>query len=604
MARRSSPSTRTRSTRRAGTADRTLLPEVGQVLVRMYGQGLGDCFLLAFPRSRSAGEASGDGAARPVYVLIDCGVVGGTPDGPQRMQEIVRDIKATTLDTAIPPDANGKPRGHLDLLIISHEHWDHLSGFVQARDEWNEIQVDELWTAWTESDDQSGLPAVLKRILAEQQQALAQVADRALQFGLDDQYETVLGMMSFLSDAATTGQAFSAAPTVRDAFNVAKALVPKAQHVYCEPGEVRRVPGSDAVAYVLGPPRSDERLSQLNPSRRTPETYEALTAEAAGQAPAAGPRRSAAPLADSAFSLQGMVEGRSAFNAFVMPLLGPSLAFGGDGAGSGADNYPGPGDRSAVMDEYDRSFPFDRSVRIPVVVAESEAERTPEAYPALASYFDEVHHWRRIDFDWLAVAEAFALQADNLTNNTSLVVAFELPSTGAGAERKVLLFAGDAQVGNWLSWDDIAAWQPVDGAAPAQTQPDMADLLKRTAFYKVGHHGSHNATLKAKGVERMREDGELTAFVPVSPRVARDLKDWCRMPLDTLLNALSERARGRVVLPNGNVWPPVEEAEVAAARKTIGLAVAPTTLPPKVRSRDGAEVEGPVPLWVQIAIKF
>jgi hypothetical protein len=607
MARRSPTTTRTRSPRRERAANATLQPGETQALIRMYGQGLGDCFLLAFPRSRSAGETPRAGAARPVYVLVDCGVVGGTPDGPERMRAIVRDIRETTRDEDIPPDANGKPRGHLDLLIISHEHWDHLSGFVQAQQEWNEIQVDALWTAWTEKEDTSGLPAVLKRILAKQQQALAQVADRALKFGLDDQHETVLGLMSFLSDAATTGQSFAAAPSVRDAFTIAKALAPKERHVFCEPGDVHRVPGSDAVAYVLGPPRSDEWLSRLNPSRRTPETYEALTAEAAGPAAEARPRPDAAPLSGPAFSLQGMAEGRSAFNAFVMPLLGPSLASAGDstdGAGNGTDTIPGTDDRSAEMDEYDRSFPFDRSVRIPIVVAESEAERAPEAYPALASYFDEVHHWRRIDFDWLAVAEAFALQADNLTNNTSLVVAFELPPAGEGGERKVLLFAGDAQVGNWLSWDDIHAWQPVDGAKPAQAQPDMADLLQRTAFYKVGHHGSHNATLKAKGVERMRDDGALTAFVPVSPNVARDLKDWCRMPLDALLNALSERARGRVVLPNGNVWPPAAEEEVAAARKAIGLEVASSTLPPKVRNRDGVEVEGPVPLWVQIAVAF
>lgn len=47
----------------------------------------------------------------------------------------------------------------------------------------------------------------------------------------------------------------------------------------------------------------------------------------------------------------------------------------------------------------------------------------------------------------------------------------------------VLRFAADAQVDNWLSWQDLA-WS-VGGRAV--TGPE---LLGRTNFYKVGHHGS------------------------------------------------------------------------------------------------------------------
>src|SRR5688572_221653 len=104
-----------------------LQPGANEVLVRMYGQGLGDCFLLAFPR---AGQPPGQKDARPVYVVIDCGVIGGTPDGPARMKRIVEDIKLTTLDPNLTAE-RGRPTGHIDVLAISHEHWDHLSGFVQ-----------------------------------------------------------------------------------------------------------------------------------------------------------------------------------------------------------------------------------------------------------------------------------------------------------------------------------------------------------------------------------------------------------------------------------------------------------------------------------------
>ena len=70
---------------------------------------------------------------------------------------------------------------------------------------------------------------------------------------------------------------------------------------------------------------------------------------------------------------------------------------------------------------------------------------------------------------------------DTFTNNSSLALAIELVDSG-----KVLLFAADAQTGNWSSWKDVK-WETPD------VKTD--DLLARTVLYKVGHHASHNATL-------------------------------------------------------------------------------------------------------------
>jgi hypothetical protein len=576
----------------------------------MYGQGLGDCFLLAFPR---VGEPAG---GRPVYVVVDCGVIGGTPGGPERMRQIVDDIRQTTFDDTLDP-----PRGHVDVLAITHEHWDHVSGFVQAEAEWGQIQVDTIWTAWTEGEDDAGLPDALRKIIQKQKQALDAVANQALRFGLGDQHETLLGLMSFLADDVGAGVPFGTTRGTRAAFDIAKQLA--GSHVLCEPGDVRLVPGTETVAYVLGPPRSDARLRQLDPTRADPETYgEHGTARrsvpgAAEAPPESGPRF-APP--DRALSLHLVANGRSAFNAFALPLVGMAEA-PTDGpppdptpatdTGDAASSQTAASIAASERDTYERSFPFDRAQRVPLPLAERavQAAMAPHAerhlYPALASYFDELHCWRRIDFDWLAGAEAFALQADSLTNNTCLVLAFELPVPEGGGERKVLLFVADAQVGNWLSWDEIEHWQRIDGAQPSQSKPDIPDLMRRTTFYKVGHHGSHNATLKARGVERMRGDHPLTAFVPVSPTVAREIKDWCRMPLDALLDALAERTGERVVLANGNVWPPIDDpAELARARARIGVEVSASTLPPKVRAKDGKEIEGPIPLWVQMAIDY
>lgn len=61
---------------------------------------------------------------------------------------------------------------------------------------------------------------------------------------------------------------------------------------------------------------------------------------------------------------------------------------------------------------------------------------------------------------------------DTVMNNTSVILLFQFGS-------KTLLFPGDAQIENW---------------AYALSQPKTAKLLADVNLYKVGHHGSRNAT--------------------------------------------------------------------------------------------------------------
>jgi hypothetical protein len=144
------------------------------------------------------------------------------------------------------------------------------------------------------------------------------------------------------------------------------------------------------------------------------------------------------------------------------------------------------------------------------------------------------------------VAADLALQLDSMTNNTSLAVAVERIADG-----KVLLFPADAQQGNWLSWHDADLKWTVrgpGGAGPAR-QITAADLLRRTVFYKVGHHGSHNATVNDQGLELMGREGDLTAFIPLDRAVAlsRNPKGSWKMPARNLYRRLLEKCRGRVV---------------------------------------------------------
>ena len=68
-------------------------------------------------------------------------------------------------------------------------------------------------------------------------------------------------------------------------------------------------------------------------------------------------------------------------------------------------------------------------------------------------------------------------------------------------------------------------------------------LLARTTFYKVGHHGSANATMRDGGLEAMTHPA-LQAFVPTDAVMAGKV-GWDAIPAEGLLTRLAEK--GKVV---------------------------------------------------------
>jgi phosphoribosyl 1,2-cyclic phosphodiesterase len=97
--------------------------------IRIYRQRLGDCFLVTLPRSGHQGN---------YHILIDCGVILGTPDAAAKMTEVLQDVASVS-------------SSHIDLLIATHQHWDHLSGFIQAAKTFDAFDVKSIWMAWTEN---------------------------------------------------------------------------------------------------------------------------------------------------------------------------------------------------------------------------------------------------------------------------------------------------------------------------------------------------------------------------------------------------------------------------------------------------------------------
>ncbi len=417
--------------------------------VRTYRHGLGDCHLVTL--------FALDGKQR-YTIMIDCGVIIGTANASEKMRAVMDDIIQVT-------------GGKVDLLVATHEHWDHLSGFVQAKESFEKLKADAVWMAWTEDPND----AQATKLKAEHSRSLAllQAVGARLQIdgrGTPNALESLLGFYGVAGRDSTR----SALEAVR-----AKASSPR----YCDPSNAATtLAGFGATIYVLGPPRDTEQLKKTRSSEKEPETY---------------------TLALQAF--EGLM--------------------------------------ASAMTESDDSQPFSGSYRIPRAMAKE--------MPFFRDNYRDGEDWRSIDLAWTDDATQFALALDSMTNNTSLVLAIDLQEVG------VLLFAADAQVGSWLSWFDCK-WT-VDGV-----EIQAADLLARTVLYKVGHHGSHNATLRQKGLDLMTS--LKVAVIPVDHDMALT-KKWGDIPLGSLLTALDEATDKRGYVLRTDVEPS-PTAKAKGARST------------------------------------
>ena len=436
-------------------AAKLMKPPASGVRVRMYRHGFGDCFLLAFKGK--------NGKAR--YMLIDCGLHHVEKDNVKTIQDLAKELKAAT-------------GGRLHVVVLTHEHTDHISGFQHAMDifKGNDFKIDDVWLSWAESLNDSvakDLRDAYDKKLALVGHALTSMdeADPALAAGIRGLPS--VGELLAADGSLTTTEAL-------------KGLRKLRKERYCRPERgplsIRGVKGIRA--YVLGPPRD---INFIKKDSKKSEQYH----------------------------LDAYPGEELAFRSAVMTRAGA--------------------DAGAEPELEQRCAPFQKSYRRPY-----DHERVA---PFLGeTYLGQGDEWRKIEGAWLEQAGDLALHLESHRNNTSLVLAIEIVKSG-----DVLLFPGDAQYGNWLSWQDLE-W------GEGSKKVKATDLLKRTVLYKVGHHGSHNATLAAKGLKLMTSP-RLAAMIPVDEAFAATQgkldddgkpKGW-KMPFGPLHEDLVKRTRGRVL---------------------------------------------------------
>lgn len=463
----------------------------------MYRQGFGDCFLLRFT---SAG-------AKTQFVMIDCGVVTAASHGKDKIQAVLDDVVAET-------------KGKIDLLIVTHEHWDHVSAFFHFNEyfagENPPLKVGAVWVAWTEKPGDA---------LAQQ---VAEKQDRA-SLALASATERLTGIQGAinLAEAARISGFGAFSKNTDQAMDFVHSLgVNLGKIDYLEPGELRAATGIAGLrVFVLGPPRSDKLLRITNP--RAGEGY--------------------ADFGASAF-----------MDALAPAVLGVDAGGGDDADGAQAEPERQP-------------FPLDPTLRVTV----KDAKRLNDAIKLEDANVDGVHglsavvdaytdaesKWRAIDADWLRFADSLALQMNSYTNNTSLVLAFELVESG-----RVLFFAADAQVGSWMSWwgfepgqhadgNEVPAGKPLRWRLPAGETSRLdkdgdgyvtiEDLFRETVLYKVGHHGSHNGTLGLYGLDRLGRP-DLVAMMTTNQTDAK-ASGWGDIPDERLLARIRAATGERVL---------------------------------------------------------
>lgn len=438
---------------------------VDNVKIRMYCLGTGDCFVLKFCHKQSV----------EFTMLLDCGSCMG---GPDEFKPYIEHLAAYV---------NKK----VDLLVVTHEHNDHVNGFSKCEDIFKGFTIGQAWFAWTENpEDPTGAAADLQKKRSKMKLALHN-AIHAMQDStkhlnkmpntdfsaiteLNNQKVFLKGLDT-LAEINLPGVAGAGNPL--PGMTKIKGIIAgkKVKTKYLNPGESLSITKVKGVKFhILGPPKERD------------------------------------------FIFKNGKEGVDVFKK-KLSLNDSSLA---------ANSF-------LKMDNISLSdLPFSTEFTV-----RDATTLSPDDQKLSNNYNHPGSSWRKIDNDWLNSAGSLALRLNSHINNTSLAMAIEFQDS-----KKVLLFPGDAEYGSWESWHEIEKWKP-----KKETEKHFVeDLLNRTVFYKVGHHLSYNGTALQKGI-MMMERNDLVAMATLDRR--RISKGWkSTMPNKFLMQELIKRTQGKFFL--------------------------------------------------------
>lgn len=214
------------------------------VTVRMYNPGFGDMFVITVRQGSDRWRA-----------VVDCGVHTSGQVRPLRdtVEQLIDDLR------------DDEATAHVDVVIATHHHADHIAGF--ALESWEQVDVGEVWVPFVEDPRDPDAQALrqsqvraAEKLLTLIKQRTSALATRAMPASI----ETAgwFAANSRGNEAATdrllgrNGKQFANSPRVRflpsttPADNVIPTGVP------------------DVTIHVLGPPRDAESLKRMRPPAR------------------------------------------------------------------------------------------------------------------------------------------------------------------------------------------------------------------------------------------------------------------------------------------------------------------------------------------------
>jgi hypothetical protein len=463
--------------------------KIDHVSIRMYCLGTGDCFVLKFL----------EGTVSRFTMMIDCGSCQGTD----------KDFKPYIDDLA---SYVGK---HLDLLVITHEHNDHVNGFAKCESVFKDPQftIDEAWFAWTENpDDPDDRAKKLQEKRKRMRMALATAinkfkneADKFKVAASEDYYKMKVGESN---DAFLNG------------LHTLAEINLSGLGVTGEP-----LPGMKKIKAILeNKKRRDGKKTKI----KYPEPGQSIAVEVLNQFKF----HILGPPFERDFIFKDGREGTDVFKKklnFYESALAVKSFLSDDSADSREQDIPF--DESYIASETNRSVISKISRQSSVVDSDSLSVR--------ASYHNLKNDWRKIETEWLSGAGTLALRLNSHINNTSLAMAIEHAPSG-----KVFLLPGDAEYGSWESWHEIDVWKKKGKGGVHFVE----ELLNRTVFYKVGHHLSYNGTALKLGINMMPTSGLVAMATLDRKRIASRWKST--MPNKFLLEELNKRCQGNCFIMN------------------------------------------------------
>ncbi|MFG1420300.1 MBL fold metallo-hydrolase [Roseixanthobacter liquoris] len=261
-----------------------------ELLIRVYDVGLGDCIFCRIP-----GAMRVDGAAADFHMLIDC----GSWSGGRFLEAALKDLA-----TLLPDTAGGKKR--LDLLVITHEHKDHIAGCDPKL--FAPFKIGAIWMNAAMDPDHPQAKGTQKL------HAVALAAMRGLTasgLALSPQVQDLADMFGIDNDGAMAA--------LREGLPKANAITPR----YVEAGKTNAdygLPLTGAAIHVLGPEADIDRF-YLGKTAPAAHAFSALSASGALDAPAPSP-----PSADAPSALPANIAAAD-FRQLRSRMLSSALAF-------------------------------------------------------------------------------------------------------------------------------------------------------------------------------------------------------------------------------------------------------------------------------------